>query len=422
MLADKPSIVISLDQNHFFVGEMVTGKVTLLNPDPNLHGHMLLLRIRGAEKTFIRGGDSGGSDESNEDHVLLKSVIPLADLRTKPKIPVGTFDYPFSFYLPSDLPGSFYGTLDGANELKSNKTKSDFAVYYTLKAYLDQSFAPRVEEKINLIVARRHIHEISQIKEFTERTFKLSRGKLRLSTILEKNVFIPGESIRVHLDIDNTSTRTVNEIYINLYQALQIHAGPLSAVIARKLYGEKFEGVSSKTRKELDFQFRIKEEIQPSVKSKLFDCQYHLEIECGVNYGRNLRSLPEIQIVMPPPTPTAFRGSFKAVWEHKKTTPIRTPIDTSRKESFTGDVGSEEEDEEEYEDIHSPIMSFGEVGPAKTVLRAGGSIGTHMTPTHGPTGAEIKPDIDNPAHRGEKGSGGATHKILPGTTAAAASH
>jgi len=332
-----------LDKNHFFSGENVSGRVTLLNPDPSLMGSLLLLRIRGAEKVFIRGGDDGGSSQFQESNVLLKSVIPLADLRTHGNVPVGTFDYKFSFFLAPDLPGSFYGNLEETPELKNSKTKADFAVYYTLKAYLDGSFSPKVSEKINLIVAKPFKQEISQIKETTDRSFKLARGKLYMTPELEKNVYVPGETFKVHIGVDNDSGRKVNDIHVRLFQELEIRAGELSVVVARKLYAEKIEGVPSHEKKEVEIDFQIREDIQPTTQCKLFECQYHLEIECELPYGKKLSSHPKIQIAMPPSTHNEFNGSFKSVWEHKKMLHPVVHAAPERRGSLTGDVGSGDE-------------------------------------------------------------------------------
>ena len=228
------------------------------------------------------------------------------------EIPQGTLDYPFQFQLPANLPSVY------ARDLKE-PDGDDFkaAVIYKAKAFIDIPGAD-IEEITHFVISEPVAKEIKEVKVEGQKSFTFSRGKLYFTAKMDKNVFIPGEEFKVHVSINNESGKNVDWIKVKLHEDLEVKAQVHKKVYNRELYREKWEGVQAKSKKEMDLDFKIKSDIQPSTHGSLIRCDYHLDIECDVPWAGDLELHPKITVALLPIHNVPFVPQYNPLWFPKK--------------------------------------------------------------------------------------------------------
>jgi len=304
---------IHFDKPYYLSGEVVTGRVSMTIEKPGIRGSDMKLILKGFEKTYmentIQGEDTTTVQVFKDDKTFFKETLNLADFKSYPEIPVGSWDYPFRFQLPADLPSVYARDL---KEADGDDVKA--AIVYKAKAYIDMPGSD-IKEKTYFVVSEPVTKEIKEIKEENHKSFTFSRGKLYLTVKIEKNVFIPGEAFKVHVSVNNESGKNVDFIKIKLQEDLKVKADSFKKAYNRELYREKFDGVDSKKKKDFVLDFHIKPEIQPSTHGHLITCDYHLDIECDVPWAGDLEVHPKIVIALLPSAPSfVYVSPYQGTW------------------------------------------------------------------------------------------------------------
>eukprot|EP01099_Mayorella_cantabrigiensis_P006817 TRINITY_DN581_c0_g1_i3.p1 TRINITY_DN581_c0_g1~~TRINITY_DN581_c0_g1_i3.p1 ORF type:complete len:330 (-),score=85.39 TRINITY_DN581_c0_g1_i3:123-1067(-) len=303
---------IHFDKPYFHSGELLSGRVTMTIEQSGVKGSEMKLKLKGFEKTYmentVREDDNTHTDVYKDDKTFFRETIPLADFRTFPEIPPGTWDYPFRFQLPSNLPSVYSRDL---KEWDGDDVKA--AIVYKAKAFIDMPGSD-IKEKTHFIISEPVTKEIKEIKEEKHKSFTFARKKLYLTVKIEKNVFVPGEIFKVHVSVNNESGKNVDFIKIKLQEDLKVQALSFKKNYNRELYREKWDGVESKTKKDFVFDFKIKSDIQPSTHGHLISCDYHLDIECDVPWAGDLEVHPKIVVALLPSAYSPYVPTYQGGW------------------------------------------------------------------------------------------------------------
>jgi len=308
----KGHLKIHFDKAYFHSGDVVAGHVTMVIEQSGIKGSEMKLTLKGFEKTYLENtvqtDESTRQDVYKQDKTFFKHNVSLANFCSYPEIPVGSWDYPFSFQLPKDLPSVYARDL---KEHDGDDVKA--AIVYKAKAFIDMPGSD-IKSKAHFIVSEPVTKEIKEIKEENHKSFTLSRGKLYMTVKIDKNVFIPGEEFKIHASINNESGKNVDAVKVKLMEDLKVHAQHFKREYARELYRETFDGVSSKSKKELVLPFKIKSDIQPSTHGELIQCNYHLDIECDVPWAGDLEVHPKITLALLPTANNPYVPAYQGTW------------------------------------------------------------------------------------------------------------
>lgn len=124
------SVEVLIDHNLYYAGEGIIGtaKLTLTQPFPNTS---FIIQVKGVEKAQIfvtpphRGFSVPPKQEFKDQHVIMTNQIVITS-PVPDHFPAGTYSYPFSFQLDSQLPPSFIHDVTSAEE--SSKAKISYKI------------------------------------------------------------------------------------------------------------------------------------------------------------------------------------------------------------------------------------------------------------------------------------------------------
>lgn len=224
-------IDIELDKADFTGGDEVTGRVVLSLDEP-VPARGIRAHFEGYERAhWVRGYGKNGSpswetrtffDEEQTLHgqpplsstAVIKDAIRGLFSRDEYEIlEVGTHTYPFSFRLPEDLPGDY----------ESPKAST---IRYEITAYVD------IPLRIDLRTSRRlTIYEsydrdkVLPVHAEASKSFLLhDDAQLDVSLRLDRNMFHPGDPVRVVAEVRNGSPKRLERLRLILVQIEDLRA------------------------------------------------------------------------------------------------------------------------------------------------------------------------------------------------------
>lgn len=202
------SITIQCPKRQFISGEQVDG-IIYLNILKSYNGTNLVLNINGVEKsewTERRGsGDNRHTVHFGQKVDTLERDLPIYSFPDMIATP-GQYAFPFSFILPNNLPGSVhYHHSDGSKgsikysieaKLESNvKTMKSisFSAPVYIKELLHKAIKPEVMEKSENLLCCCFCC--------------ISRGRTSFKYTTDKNAYMPGETVQVQIEVDNSQCK-----------------------------------------------------------------------------------------------------------------------------------------------------------------------------------------------------------------------
>lgn len=140
--------------------------------------------------------------------------------RSAENIPAGTYNYPFSFQLPSNIPPSVkenYGLIEYFMKvvlLKADHSSEETKVPFTVTG-------PKIDLRD---ISDLYLQHISQVQAKLGK-FCCMVGNITLSASISKRAFKPGDKIRLEIDCENDSSRKIESINAFLYKNVTYRFG-----------------------------------------------------------------------------------------------------------------------------------------------------------------------------------------------------
>ncbi|KAH3764334.1 triosephosphate isomerase 1 [Pelomyxa schiedti] len=310
-------IVIGLSKPFYVAGERIDGTAYLDLKSTAPHA-TLKVRWTGYERTLFHNlyvEESSPMHKVKTDHKMFKHEDTIFHSPT-PVTP-GKWSWPISFQLPADTPGIFY------EERHATGSKVKAAILYKVKVFLDVP-GKDLKKTEKICVAPALCKAPKPLHDSKSKSFLLHSGKLHMDYWLDKNVFLPGETIPVRVKVENHSTKKVDHIKIKLMRAIKLKAdtpkgviGPpqLEAKYLDEVQRQVYDGVHAKSDVDTTFNFTLKPDLYPTCDGKYCDCDYHLDIECDIPLCPDLEHhVPVILALMP--TASSPIGMFAAHTSH----------------------------------------------------------------------------------------------------------
>jgi len=280
---------------------------------------------------------------------FFKQNIPVHLIQGSGMMP-GTYDFPFSYALPAQLPGSFYerqpltdiphgcefedkesgffSKLKGEAEKFEDSDDEDggtrrkllAVINYKLKVTVDLvnfgGFIPDLYTRIPLIV---HPHlGVPPQPIYHEESREVvvcccfKKGPLHVAARFDKNAYVAGETADVHADLDNQSTKVL-PTQVQLHRVFTIKTNDGSADFSEDILAVDYPPLQAKTKLR-DEPLPLKlvgDKVKPTTSGNFISCRYMYQFHCGVSWGSDIEFSVPLTIYMPqpPPMPLTFAAA-----------------------------------------------------------------------------------------------------------------
>lgn len=300
------NILIHLSKTDFTGGEVISGELEL-QIDTAIPVRGVRLLLHGYEQSYwsrgagrIRSSGTGGSRTTNSETLdLLKEEITLfgdPPLDTAALISdsfAGLFDtghyhtlepgnhrYPFSFTLPEHLPGDYEGS--------SGRSK----IHYLLRGYLDIPLKIDVEKTVPLTIQETHDRSTGKpVSAVNEKALFDAGSFVKMEASLEKDVFLPGESVDCRLSVENGSGKPVQAVTVSLQRVETLRANDASTVNIEEVITKRYDQSILPTGEpaELSLRFAIPDNLYPTiVSSRLVQVEYRMVVALEIPWASGL--------------------------------------------------------------------------------------------------------------------------------------
>ncbi|KAL0234287.1 hypothetical protein PCE1_001324 [Barthelona sp. PCE] len=308
-------IFIRTDQAAYLSGDRVTGTIYLLAPN-GLQLTSIVLNIRAFEtarfeeetthwegdkhitKTIVHTGDH----ILREDDLVLYSFPLSSNLPPSPQY----YAFPFSYQLPENIPSShsWSGTHFGR--------PASGNVAYELKATIQIPslfFDHQINSVQRLIVHQRIREFVVPAQESAERNIRLCccvpKGIVNMKAWFEKNMFTPGDDVRVFVEINNTSTVDIPSCQISLVKNVRLSSNEGKRIdITEVVATSQFDGAVQGATVQKPIVLHLPETIEPSSDGTCMRASYYVHIKSNVPWST------DVHIKLP----TTIYGQVPQTW------------------------------------------------------------------------------------------------------------
>ncbi|ELR21749.1 arrestin (or santigen), n-terminal domain containing protein [Acanthamoeba castellanii str. Neff] len=290
------SVAIFLHQQHYTAGDALSGDVVVTVSHP-LQAHHVTLFIDGREKVFWEETEMEKDSEGRVKHVkvhrkdshhFLKEKVILSGAVT---LQPGQNTFRFTHRLSSGLPASF---LEKASvHAHPVKAKID----YELSAEVDAHHARDLKTHVHLTVGQHTGGPISPVEHTNRKSFMFNQGHLGMRVELDRDVYFPGDEVKMKLEVSNESVTGIN-VDLRRHMTLRAHHHRFShSDNAQHL---RLEGLAEATKDSRFAKFRIPTDFSRlSTKSDLLQATYDLKVECDVPMAVDLSIIIPLVITVP---------------------------------------------------------------------------------------------------------------------------
>jgi len=349
-------VYLQTDRGDYVSGQEVKGNVYVNIATP-IACNAIYLTLDGQERTHWSerksreipdGTDENGQtryrteyyiEEHRGTHQIAKNRVMLYNLGGQVLAP-GQYTYPFTFRLPTGLPGSFIqGAWADAHMAKGfhgagwGESKEEFergVVQYHLEVEADARGWGQDVRYVQPLT----IYPVLQteIKPVTEKKTAnvmvcccINKGSANMTVHFDKNCYVPGEQARIICEAKNDSSVDFKAIKVKVKRQLTLRSSSGHSVSrVLELVKEKFEGVKAGEDASGDKARSVPVMLMdqkgmgafvPETHGRLIECKYWVEVEYDIPYAPDIEIRLPLTIYAPqPPVDWAFAAP-PAYWQ-----------------------------------------------------------------------------------------------------------
>lgn len=308
-----PVIKIATTSASIFAGEPIEGTVNLFLPY-EMNDVIIIFSLKGKETCNFRV-EKNPNDQIGKIFILNfhQVLYNSSGMFVRP----GKYTIPFAISTPRSIPGTF--------ELSHKRNTA--RISYAVKAWLTNQKNEKLtkDKSIFLIkqaISTRRISIVGNSEQEIRKCGCLRMGKCTLNAHLDKNAYLPGETITVSINIDNTKNGSkVRQVIVNLIRTTRlISKNHQSIVLRNQIASQKKKlnlrpGSSLLNNEAIEVSLKIQKKNQNlmlcgTTNGRIIECSYHLEISsfCGL-FHSNGPSIDLVVMIFPNeieiPAPTA---------------------------------------------------------------------------------------------------------------------
>ncbi|KAL0221870.1 hypothetical protein RCL1_001724 [Eukaryota sp. TZLM3-RCL] len=351
------SIFIATDKTSYVGGDTVTGTIYLSSR--GINATSVLLRVKGYESTNFSTKKTEWYDRPDGTRASREIIIDHSGSRTffddsltiyqlQGGLAPGNYTFPFSYTLPSSLPGviNVTGSKFGENY--------EAHIVYRLTATITVPGMFFSNNDMNahqdLLVYERFDENQAPAHEQAERRVLfcccIPKGRVYAEAYFEDRTFIPGERpVQVYLKFRNESTVNVRTFETKLMRHLTLrsHSGE-TTTITDEVAKESYSGVAAGQNAERPVPLNLPIKTLPSCESLYIQCKYTLVVEAVIPFCPNLSIRlpcaikPPVSLYAPTPIPTGIQWVAPQMGHQQSHSGINVNVDLNAVANAAGNV------------------------------------------------------------------------------------
>eukprot|EP00398_MALV-I-01_sp_L67-1_P000809 gene809-421_t len=300
--------------NKFHAGETVSGKV-LLRLDKPTEITNLKMEVSGKEETWFQstksasGMTSKPAEVGSERDVFPTTALTMHTFRNKVQ---GDYEFPFSFQLHPNLPGSTNLICPGNLAVKMQGGFCRTIYMISVVAENSGTFSRNMKASEQIFVNPAPTFETLMPQSANETTevqsfFCFSHGSVNTELSVENCVVSPGQNLDVRIKMTNVSSKKI-KLNLQLVKNVKMtgseqNAGMFGADsrqmefpvdLSEKLY-KKIGIVSKKSSRngvhDEVYSIQVPDDVQPDVSGTFAMTTHQLMLRAGVSMGDSIRVL-----------------------------------------------------------------------------------------------------------------------------------
>ena len=295
-------VYVATDKTTYAPGEMVSGTLygNILNP---VHAKSVSVRVSGKERCHWTESQTRTVNGKSETHSVthsgfnrvLDTLVPLVTLDASSPFS-GQFQYPFSFVLPVNIPGSHESVTNGIRASVIYKLTSRVNISGMFKSDLvfKQVFFVRQPPPF--------LNRLQSCYSGNVTVFCcVSRGFVTMNVSSDKNAYTSGEQASVMASIDNQSRRKFRRIIAELVMMLDVYSSSgRHRSTKRVICATSYPGVapmSSETDRPMTLP--IPQNLSQNCQGTIVRMHYVLNVRADVAWGTDPKCFLPIMIYLP---------------------------------------------------------------------------------------------------------------------------
>ena len=189
-------IHVNIDKPSYFQGEYVYGSV-FLNLLKDFPGNELFVKMKGKEEARWTEGSGKNKSHYHGKKIIISHQFPLYKFPTS-HIPAGQYNFPFSVFVPANLPASFANS--GLYAVVSYKIKGEVRINDKNYKHFRSSKELKVKQSKNEDFAPIY----RQLKVDVDICCCFGQGYTNIETQVNKTFFYEGELADIQCTVDNS--------------------------------------------------------------------------------------------------------------------------------------------------------------------------------------------------------------------------
>eukprot|EP00019_Armaparvus_languidus_P013482 CAMPEP_0168586592 /NCGR_PEP_ID=MMETSP0420-20121227/4374_1 /TAXON_ID=498008 /ORGANISM="Pessonella sp." /LENGTH=403 /DNA_ID=CAMNT_0008621709 /DNA_START=201 /DNA_END=1412 /DNA_ORIENTATION=+ len=244
-------------------------------------------------------------------------------------IGVGSYNFPFQYKLPDNLPGVF--EIHSGNWMTGDAYRAE--ILYIAEAKFDVAFTCNLYDSVRLIINEKFDRALTPSLSQDSKTFMFTPGRLTAKMWLDHNCYFPGNSIVAKLEANNTSTKRTQSISLSLNQTITLKAHSASRTVHVTVSQNTVQGFDPSFFGVRFIPFQIPLNAQPtSTSGRLVRNTYMFDLKIKLSGAMNLHVRTKTAILAPqflfsnapPQTPplasVPHEVSFRPPWQDDNST------------------------------------------------------------------------------------------------------
>lgn len=297
-------IWVTLNQHSYVAGDMVSGNVEMDCVVP-FFAKGVVLRVKGFERVWWQYQETEYEGEGQnrkaiqvtreqkENKEFFKQTIVVYPHQGT--VAPGHYSFPFLYQLPPNLPGTYHEE-GGHNH---NGTGYHAKVLYKVKASVDVHFRHNLHHTARLVVNEKFDQLLAPSYAENQKSF-LTGGNLHIRTWLDKNAYMPGETMLAKMKANNTSVKPTRRIRIKVFHNLELRAHGRTKQIYYKEYEQDFPGFEPCFYGLKWMPFHVPVSLRPSsLLGHHVHSSYIFEIECDIPGATDLSVKLPVRLLAP---------------------------------------------------------------------------------------------------------------------------
>ncbi|EAL61011.1 FYVE-type zinc finger-containing protein [Dictyostelium discoideum AX4] len=330
MIDGRNRIWVQLNQSSYVGGDIISGTIEMDCIVP-FFAKGVIVKVKGFERLWLQELRTETEGEGSNKRTVYKTIdhkenkeFFKSTIVVYPQagtVNCGHYSFPFSYQLPSDLPGTF--CHDGKDAMGAYSAK----ILYKCKATVDVAHKHDLKSTTKLIINEKCGELVQPSFAENKKSFMLTKGKLHVKTWLNKNAYFPGETLVAKMKANNTSIKPTRKISLVVHHTMQLKTRLYHRCITNAIYKQQYDGFQPCFYGKRYLPFSIPVDLKPSSSlGKHITSSYLLELECDIPMAIDLSvTLPLTLFApqflystvpsQPPGTPLPPDVSYRHPWE-----------------------------------------------------------------------------------------------------------